>query len=62
MTTHYKGQRITDLLNQVAEAEQKLDSMGDIPLTGELALNLAQAYTTIAIAKAKLTALQGEKR
>ena len=56
MAEYYKGQRITELLNQVALAEQKLNGLNtNIPDQ-----DLALAYTTIAIAKAKLTALQGE--
>lgn len=62
MTTHYKGQRITDLLNQVAEAEQKLDGLRTTEMTGENIHTLATAIATITIAKAKLTALQGERK
>lgn len=58
MPEYYKGQRITELLNQVAQAEKKLNDLGVEGASPELAL----AYTTIAIAKAKLTALQGEKK
>lgn len=56
MATHYKGERITELLNVIAEMERKLDGLG----ITEPNQDLAQAYTTITIAKAKLTALQGE--
>ena len=57
MATHYKGERITELLNIIATMEQRLNSLG-ITTPNE---DLAQAYTTITIAKAKLTALQGRK-
>jgi len=59
MATHYKGERITELLNIIASMEMKLDSAGNVGKSNEL---LAQAYTTITIAKAKLTALQGEDK
>lgn len=58
MATHYKGERITELLNIIASMERKLDSTGNVR-ADEL---LAQAYTTITIAKAKLLALQGEDK
>lgn len=57
MATHYKGERITELLNIIASMEKKLD---DLEIVG-VREDLAQAYTTITIAKAKLLALQGEK-
>lgn len=57
MATHYKGERITELLNIIAEMERRLDSLG----ITEPNQDYAQAYTTITIAKAKLLALQGEK-
>ena len=57
MATHYKGERITELLNIIATMEMKLDNLEDVGNSIEL---LAQAYTTITIAKAKLTALQGD--
>ena len=58
MATHYKGERITELLNIVASMEKKLNGLGITEPNQEL----AQAYTTITIAKAKLTALQGEDK
>ena len=58
MATHYKGERITELLNIIAEMEYKLSGL---QIT-EPNQDLAQAYTTITIAKAKLTALQGEDK
>jgi len=59
MATHYKGERITELLNIIAGMEMKLDGVENVGKSAEL---LAQAYTTITIAKAKLTALQGEDK
>jgi hypothetical protein len=58
MATHYKGERITELLNIIASMEQKLSGLG----ITEPNQDLAHAYTTITIAKAKLTALQGEDK
>ena len=58
MATHYKGERITELLNIIGEMERRLDSLG----ITEPNQDYAQAYTTITIAKAKLTALQGEEK
>lgn len=58
MATHYKGQRITELLNIIAEMEQRLNALG-ITTPNE---DYAQAYTTLTIAKAKLTALQGGRK
>jgi len=59
MATHYKGQRITELLEIIAGMEMKLDVVDHVGNSAEL---LAQAYTTITIAKAKLLALQGEDK
>jgi hypothetical protein len=56
MASHYKGERITELLNIIAGMEYKLSGL---QIT-EPNQDYAQAYTTITIAKAKLTALQGE--
>ena len=65
MTTHYKGQRISELLEIIKAMEIRLKT-----LTGEGKLDpfslaqyeeVAHGYTSLAIAKAKLTALQGEK-
>ena len=64
MATHYKGERITDLLNIIASMEAKLFAVKKSMPEGwhENDNELAQAYTTITIAKAKLTALQGEEK
>lgn len=61
MTEYYKGQRITDLLAQIEELSKALhDNQGSFQNDTE-ALRAVEAYTSLAIAKAKLTALQGEK-
>ena len=61
MGEYYKGARIEDLLQIIAEMEARLNNL----LEGEdysLAQyeEVAQGYTSLALAKAKLTALQGE--
>jgi hypothetical protein len=63
MTEHYKGQRITELLEVIAEMEKRLrDITADNTEPFSLAQyeQVAQGYTSLALAKAKLTALQGE--
>ena len=61
MATHYKGERIDELLDQINTLTEVLDQnreAGDIlPLKQE---QVANAYMTLALQKAKLTALQGE--
>lgn len=62
MTEYYKGERITELLQIIDEMESRLTNL----TTGEeysLAQyeEVAHGYTSLAIAKAKLTALQKEK-
>ena len=63
MTTHYKGERIADLLLIIAEMEQrlKLITADTDPFSLAQYEEVAQGYTSLALAKAKLTALQGEK-
>jgi hypothetical protein len=64
MTEHYKGARIEDLLQIIAEMEQrlKLASSDHDPFSHAQYEELAQGYTSLALAKAKLTALQGEQK
>jgi hypothetical protein len=63
MTTHYKGQRITELLEAIAEMEQRLKLLtaDTDPFSLAQYEEVAQGYTSLALAKAKLMALQGEK-
>lgn len=61
MATHYKGERIDELLGEIATLEQKLNQNQHL-ITDELGLSqYSTAYTAIVVAKAKLTALQGDK-
>lgn len=61
MATHYKNQRISELLEIVARTEKQLniirERIGDA--SNE---ELANAYTTVAISKAKLRALAGNDK
>jgi hypothetical protein len=59
MTTHYKGQRIDELLNQINMLQTVLDDTRHTA-KGEHIDRLVEAESTLAIMKAKLTALQGE--
>jgi hypothetical protein len=61
MGEYYKGQRISELLVQIDELSKALvDNQGEYENETQ-ALRAMEAMTTLAIAKAKLTALQGEK-
>ena len=61
MTTHYKGQRISDLLEVIAEIEARMNNLtrGE-DFSHAQYEEVAQGYTSLALAKAKLKALQGE--
>ena len=59
MATHYRGERIADLLKRIEELRQVLDENAHLepdPLT------IVTAYADLAIAKAKFTALKGEDK
>jgi hypothetical protein len=62
VTEYYKGQRIEELLQQITVLEQRLhkNCLGE-ELGGEMFLALSEGYATLAIAKAKLTSLKGDK-
>ena len=60
MATHYKGERIADLLQRIEELKVVLDE-NRLATNAEEALSIITAYADLAIAKAKLTALRGEK-
>jgi hypothetical protein len=59
MATHYRGERISDLLQRIEELKAVLDE-NQYATTADEALRVIQAYTDLAIQKAKLTALRGE--
>ena len=60
MATHYKGQRIAELLEDIERLSQALEDSQDDFENETQTLRAIEAQTTLAIAKAKLTALQGE--
>ena len=61
---HYKGERIADLLQIIVEMEARLKTItaDTDPFSLAQYEEVAQGYTSLALAKAKLTALQGEKQ
>ena len=61
MTEFYKGQRISDLLAQIEELSKALHENQGAFENETQAIRAVEAYASLAIAKAKLTALQGEK-
>ena len=67
MTTHYKGERITELLEMIEDMEVRLKLLttnadGSQPFSLAQYEEVAQGYTSLALAKAKFKALQGEAK
>jgi len=60
MTKFYKGERISELLKQIDKLSKALEDSQDDFENETQALRAIEAQTTLAIAKAKLTASQGE--
>ena len=60
MATHYKGERIAELLNTIREWQVILGLNKDGITTEEEFVDYVHGEATLAIMKAKLTALQGE--
>ena len=60
MATHYKGHRIAELLDDIARLSKELEESKDDFENETQAIRAIEAETLLAIAKAKLTALQGE--
>ena len=60
MTKFYKGERISELLKQIDKLSKALEDNHEEYENETQALRATEAQTTLAIAKAKLTALQGE--
>lgn len=56
MATHYKGKRINDLLEEINRLQQVIEDALDVEQNDAI----TTGYATLVIAKAKLTALQGE--
>lgn len=60
MATHYKGHRIAELLEDIDRLSRELEDNRDSIDNKIEALRAIEAEALLAIAKAKLTALQGE--
>jgi hypothetical protein len=60
MTEHYKGVRITELLEDIARLQSILEHSKGAVESAEEAMQVVAGEATLAIMKAKLTALQGE--
>jgi len=60
VTEHYKGQRIDELLDMIVRLQYALEENRDSVDSDEV-VRLVESEATLAIMKAKLTALQGEK-
>ena len=61
MAEYYKGERIEELLGEIATLEEKLNQASTHAMDEVVVQKFASAYAMIAVAKAKLTALQGEE-
>jgi hypothetical protein len=59
MTKHYKGVRIDELLEDIARLQDILEHTKGEVTTAEEAEQVVAGEATLAIMKAKLTALQG---
>ncbi len=59
MATHYKGQRIAELLKDIDRLIKELEESKDDFENETQAIRAIEAQAVLAIAKAKLTALQG---
>jgi dihydroorotase len=59
MTSHYKGVRIDELLEDIARLQVVLEHTKHEVTTAEEAEQVVAGEATLAIMKAKLTALQG---
>jgi hypothetical protein len=60
MTKHYKGVRIDELLEDIARLQQVIEHTKGAVESAEEAMQVVAGEATLAIMKAKLTALQGE--
>ena len=62
MATHYKGHRIAELLQDIDRLSKELEESKEDFENETQAIRAIEAETLLAIAKAKLTALQGENK
>lgn len=61
MATHYKGERIDELLGEIATIQDILKSE-ETPTDGKRQWELATAHMMLALRKAQLTSLQGDDK
>lgn len=61
MTEYYKGQRISELLDEIDRLTKTLNTFEFNTLNATEQAHVTKAFSQMAIMKAKLTALQGEK-
>lgn len=61
MTEHYKGVRINELLDDIAVWQSILENTKSAVESEADVIQVVEAEATMAIMKAKLTALKGEK-
>jgi hypothetical protein len=59
MTKHYKGVRIDELLEDIARLQEVLEQTKHSVENADEAMQVVAGEATLAIMKAKLTALQG---
>jgi hypothetical protein len=62
MTEYYKGERISELLKRINELQVVLELNKDGIKSAEDLVEYVQGEASLAIMKAKLTALQGDER
>jgi hypothetical protein len=62
MTEYYKGERISELLKRINELQVVLELNKDAIKTEDDFAQYVQGEASLAIMKAKLTALQGDGR
>ena len=62
MTQHYKGERISELLKRINELQVVLELNKDGIKSAEDLVEYVQGEASLAIMKAKLTALQGDEK
>ena len=60
MTSHYKGVRISELLEDIARLQEVIEHTKSEVESVEEAVQMTAGEATLAIMKAKLTALQGD--
>ena len=62
MTQYYKGERISELLKRINELQVVLELNKDGIKSAEDLVEYVQGEASLAIMKAKLTALQGDEK